>query len=467
MELNNSQPMRFYVTEQLSENISLLPSGFLLCQNVPITRIGEFIYRPNEVPIEGTVDGVVKIMRDEAEVFSESAINSFNGVPVTIEHPTEFVGPDNWNKLAVGTVQNVRRGDNGQSDFLMADLLITNAKAIELINAGQREISCGYDAQYCQLEPGIGKQTEIIGNHVAIVDRGRAGGKCAIQDKACDGCGECTGNCKNKDKNKQEEEMTLKEKVKKWLDSFPIRDADMEETEEEKKAREEKEAKDKKACDEAAEAEQKEKEEKEKKEAEDKKTKDGDDRLEALEKDVAEIKSLLKELLSEEATEDEEPETKEEKKEEAEEKKEAEDKKTKDEEEEAKKEEEKEKKETEDSWNDIVSHSDILVPGISLNKPTKDHRKTTDAIKADVLEKALNSNLRDVLAPILVGKDLKKMTTDTLDAIFKASSQIVTVKRNSSLVGGKQPKAFATTDGGASAKVREIQKANKDFYKKA
>ena len=45
-----------------------------------------------------------------------------------------------------------------------------------------REVSCGYDADYEQTSPGKGKQSNIIGNHLALVDQGRAGHAYAIQD---------------------------------------------------------------------------------------------------------------------------------------------------------------------------------------------------------------------------------------------------------------------------------------------
>jgi hypothetical protein len=72
-------------------------------------------------------------------------------------------------------------------------LLITTEKGIELVKAGLREVSCGYDAQYEQIEKGKGRQRDIIGNHVALVTKGRAGSRCTIQDnKPCIGCGKCT-----------------------------------------------------------------------------------------------------------------------------------------------------------------------------------------------------------------------------------------------------------------------------------
>ena len=100
----------FYITERLSEHIGETPEGFLLCKDVPLTRVGEFEYTAQEVPIEGSKDGLVRIQRDEGEVFDANTIASFEGKPFTINHPDEFVTPENWIKYAHGAVQNVRRG---------------------------------------------------------------------------------------------------------------------------------------------------------------------------------------------------------------------------------------------------------------------------------------------------------------------------------------------------------------------
>ena len=108
-----SDRFSFYVTEKLSEHMYETPEGFLVCVDVPVSRTGEYLYKNNEVPIEGGKDGIVRIMRDESEVFSEEAIKSFNSKPVTINHPNNFVTPENWKALAHGTIQNTRRGKGG------------------------------------------------------------------------------------------------------------------------------------------------------------------------------------------------------------------------------------------------------------------------------------------------------------------------------------------------------------------
>jgi hypothetical protein len=200
--------MRFYTVERLSPKISETPEGFLLCENVPVARTGEMMYKAGEVPVKDR-GGVVRIKRTEDVVFDDVTISSFEGKPITLDHPDDFVTPENWQQLAHGTVQNVRRGEGEQSDLLLADLLVTTEKAIRLVKGGLREVSCGYDADYAELEEGLGEQRNIVGNHVALVDKGRAGSRCAIGDKACTNCGKC--ECKNRT---EDEGMKMKIKSK-------------------------------------------------------------------------------------------------------------------------------------------------------------------------------------------------------------------------------------------------------------
>lgn len=187
--------MRIFSTEQLGPRQSLTPEGYLLCEAVPIARTGSQLYAAHELPfLESGLDGLITVVREEAEVFSPATMSSFEGKSVTIGHA--FVDPDSWSTLTKGTVQNVRRGDGDQVDLLLADLLITDAEAIEAVreklddkgrplpgHSPLREVSCGYEADYVQDRPGVAFQRNIIGNHVALVERGRAGPRCAIQDE--------------------------------------------------------------------------------------------------------------------------------------------------------------------------------------------------------------------------------------------------------------------------------------------
>ena len=184
----------FYTVERLGARQSVTNDGFLLCEGVPIARIGELLYAAGEVPGEPGRDGIIRIERTPEEVFRPETLASFEGKPVTMDHPAEFVTPDTWRQLAVGITQNVRRGEGLDADYVVADLLITDRAAIEAVRfdakaldkSPLREVSCGYDADYEQFEPGRGVQRNIIGNHVALVERGRCGPRCAIGDKESD-----------------------------------------------------------------------------------------------------------------------------------------------------------------------------------------------------------------------------------------------------------------------------------------
>lgn len=171
----------FYTVEQIGPQRALTPEGFLLCSAVPVARTGEMLYGPGETPIK-TRDGVARVSRDAAALFSPECMSSFNGKPVVDDHPPVDVTPENWDSLSCGTVFNVRRGEGEDSDCLVADLLITRKQTIRDVLDGKREVSAGYDADYEQIDDGAGRQTNIIGNHIALVNRGRCGPRCAIGD---------------------------------------------------------------------------------------------------------------------------------------------------------------------------------------------------------------------------------------------------------------------------------------------
>lgn len=421
--------MRFYITEQLSDNIAETPEGFLLCSNVPIARVGEYVYRPGEVPVTPDSSGNIRILRESLDVFDPEAVASFEGKPLTVDHPNDFVTPENWQSLAHGTVQNVRPGTGNQSDLLLADLLITTEKAIELVKAGLREISCGYDAQYEEIEAGLGKQHQIVGNHVALVSKGRAGKRCSIGDKTCDGC----GHCKCNSNLEKEADMQLKDKIKgmkKWLDSFPFKDAE-EETEEEKAEREkkDKETADKKAQDRGFKdaEEEAEFEEFKKKQSEDKKSKDAEE---------------------EEKKETEDDSEEEEKKEESEEEK------------------QKATADCDSRWPEVAHRAEILFPGISIKKPTTDHASGLVAVQRIALQGAsLREGHKTAVSTFTQGRSLDALTAPEVEMAFMGASELL-INLNNSKVQMRDAK-----DAGKEAKttkdsIANINAKNKAFYRK-
>jgi len=203
--------MHYYGT-RLSENISRRePEGYLLCLNVPVARTGMQEYLPEELGLAGNSEFriqsselspagggngppensefriqnselFVSVYRPPEEVFSPETIASFEGMPVTNDHPPDGVDIGNIRALQKGHAHNVRRGSGEESDLLLADLIITDPVLIDLIMDGKREISCGYTYELCE-ENGQFIQRKIRGNHVAVVDAGRAGARVSIKDE--------------------------------------------------------------------------------------------------------------------------------------------------------------------------------------------------------------------------------------------------------------------------------------------
>lgn len=63
------------------------PEGFLICHDVPIARTGTQEYMPRELSLTG--DTMVTVFRDEGEVFKPATLASFEGKPVTDNHPRQ------------------------------------------------------------------------------------------------------------------------------------------------------------------------------------------------------------------------------------------------------------------------------------------------------------------------------------------------------------------------------------------
>lgn len=171
-----------YTTGQLGRTREITPEGYLLCRDVPIARIGTLMYADGEVPITADNTGLIIIYRGEDVLFDPITIASAEGKPVTDDHPADWVTPDNWKELSKGFVKDVRRGEGGDSNYLVADILVTDKETIQKVLDGKVEISLGYDADYVETSKGKGLQSNIRVNHIALVEKGRCGSRCSIGD---------------------------------------------------------------------------------------------------------------------------------------------------------------------------------------------------------------------------------------------------------------------------------------------
>ncbi len=159
--------------------------GYLVAEARSV-RTGIQLYAGSEV---GKPEmSVVRVYRPADQVFADASLQSFTHAPVTMDHPAEAVTADNWKQLAVGEVSTAAKKDG---EWVHLPLILKDAAAIQAVETGKRELSAGYT---CELVFGDGvtpdgeafnaTQTNIKINHLAVVDKARAGSKARIGDGA-------------------------------------------------------------------------------------------------------------------------------------------------------------------------------------------------------------------------------------------------------------------------------------------
>lgn len=147
------------------------PEGFLK-GIARVTRTGVFTYR--------NADGTLRReLRHPDEVFSRASLDSMRMIPITNLHPMDkLVNADTAKALSIGMT-----GENVIPDgkFVLVPIAITTQDGVSAVEAGREELSLGYETE---LEEKSGNydgeefdfiQRGIMYNHLAIVDRGRAG----------------------------------------------------------------------------------------------------------------------------------------------------------------------------------------------------------------------------------------------------------------------------------------------------
>ncbi|MBP6018790.1 MAG: DUF2213 domain-containing protein [Burkholderiaceae bacterium] len=157
------------------------PQGYMVFPTSVLGRTGIQEYDSGEL---GQPAGkTVTLDRPESEVFKPESMASFEAMPVTMNHPDSLeVDAKTWRDLAVGMVKNVRR----EADYLVGDIWVYDAKAIAGIERDDiEEISLGYSSDVVEggADGADYTQTDIEGNHAAILPRGRCGGECRLGDQ--------------------------------------------------------------------------------------------------------------------------------------------------------------------------------------------------------------------------------------------------------------------------------------------
>lgn len=159
--------------------------GYLIAE-AKCVRAGIQLYTGDEL---GKPEmSVVRVYRAPDQVFAKDSLQSFSHAPITINHPTEQVTADNWKALSVGEVSTAAQQ---VGDWVHLPLIFKDAAAIAAIEGGKRELSAGYVADFDFTdgvtpdgEPYDAVQRSIRINHLALVDKARAGSQARVGDSA-------------------------------------------------------------------------------------------------------------------------------------------------------------------------------------------------------------------------------------------------------------------------------------------
>lgn len=161
---------------RLSPRMFLDNNGQLIIKDAILARTGEYDYLESDIKENGDKNKIVKVYRTPEEVFDPASIASFENKPMCNDHPDDDVCSDNYKSLQCGFLRDVRRGEGEQDNCLLGTLVVTDPEVIEIIkNKDKRDLSLGYDTQIVIGDDGNYYMTKIRGNHVALVEDGRAG----------------------------------------------------------------------------------------------------------------------------------------------------------------------------------------------------------------------------------------------------------------------------------------------------
>lgn len=157
----------------------------------PVARSGIQEYRAAEMGrsfADRNPSDIIRVYRPDDVIFGDASLSGYAHKPLTNDHPPEQVTADNWKKYAIG-----HTGDEVtvREKRVRVPMLMADSAAINDVEAGKREWSAGYSVSFDVAE-GVTPDGEtydaiVTGqkiNHIALVDRGRAGPDCRIGDNS-------------------------------------------------------------------------------------------------------------------------------------------------------------------------------------------------------------------------------------------------------------------------------------------
>jgi hypothetical protein len=149
-----------------------------------IARTGVMLYRARDLGslfADRDPMDVIKVMTTAEELFAADSLESYRSCPITLNHPRDAKGAQvdvdltNNKALQKGMLEGMPFRD--ADDCLAGNIVVNDEDTITLVDDGYDQLSSGHK---CRLIRVKGKdwdaeKTAIRANHIAIVQKGRAG----------------------------------------------------------------------------------------------------------------------------------------------------------------------------------------------------------------------------------------------------------------------------------------------------
>lgn len=171
-----------YDNGQIQNKIEYTPEGYIKGEAI-VTRTGIFKYQ--------NFDGTTRYeLRHPDDIWVLDSIKTMEMIPITNNHPIEkFVNTENYKNLSIGyTGETISK----QGSYISTNIVITDKEGIEAVKNGRRQLSLGYlvdlvdESGFYEGERYDARQTNVRYNHLAIVDKARAGDQAKINLDAND-----------------------------------------------------------------------------------------------------------------------------------------------------------------------------------------------------------------------------------------------------------------------------------------
>lgn len=163
-------------------------NDFWFIQKNPITKVGVFPYLGKQISQDCEPNKVYYVLRPKEELFRKETLDSLKLLPLVNEHT--MLGKDFTPAEEKGVEGILGEQVVHDTDTIYTDIKIFSEDMKDKISNGKKELSLGYFCTYDKQEGTYNGQRydyvqkNIIGNHLALVDKGRMGSDVRVYDKA-------------------------------------------------------------------------------------------------------------------------------------------------------------------------------------------------------------------------------------------------------------------------------------------